>query len=79
VLAALIERARVLVCNDTGVSHLADALDVPSVVVFTGSDPARWAPSRPERHRVVRGVRVETASVLREVDAILRREVVAHA
>ena len=52
-LAALIARARLLVCNDTGVSHVAAATRTPSVVVSCGADTARWSPLDPERHRVL--------------------------
>jgi ADP-heptose:LPS heptosyltransferase len=52
-LAALLEGAELLVCNDTGVSHLAAALGVRSVVVFSVSDPVRWAPLDRDLHRPV--------------------------
>lgn len=52
-LAVLLSRARLLVSNDTGVSHLAAALRVPSVVVFVASDPDRWAPLNGRLHRAV--------------------------
>lgn len=52
-MAALLEGAALLVCNDTGVSHLAAAIGVPSVVVFAASEPQRWAPLDRELHRVV--------------------------
>jgi ADP-heptose:LPS heptosyltransferase len=53
VMAALIGRSKVLVCNDTGVSHIAAALRTPSVVIACGSDVARWAPLDRERHHVL--------------------------
>jgi ADP-heptose:LPS heptosyltransferase len=52
-VAALLAGARLLVCNDTGVSHLAAALCVPSVVVSTDDNPARWAPTDGRLHRVL--------------------------
>lgn len=52
-LAALIDSADLLVCNDTGVSHIAAARGTPSVVVSCGGDAARWAPSDAQRHRVL--------------------------
>lgn len=52
-LALLLKKANLLVCNDTGVSHLAAALQIKSVVIFSGSDPQRWAPLNRNLHRVV--------------------------
>jgi ADP-heptose:LPS heptosyltransferase len=52
-LGALIHGARILVCNDTGVSHIAAALRVPSVVIFTAADPRRWAPLNGDKHCAV--------------------------
>lgn len=52
-IAALLERAALLVTNDTGVSHLAASLRTPSVVVFLASDPERWAPVDRTLHRPV--------------------------
>lgn len=52
-LAMLISDAALVICNDTGVSHLASALNVASVVIFTATDPVRWAPLNGDLHRVV--------------------------
>ncbi len=50
-LSLLLSHARLLLCNDTGVSHLAAATATPSVVIFVDTAPGRWAPENRERHR----------------------------
>ncbi len=52
-LAALIARVPLVVCNDTGVSHVAAAMGTRSVVVASGSDTRRWAPLDRARHVVL--------------------------
>lgn len=50
-MAALMRNARLLVCNDTGVSHIAAGLGLPSVVIFSLADMRRWAPANKVLHR----------------------------
>lgn len=52
-LAALVSNARLVVCNDTGLSHVAAAMKTRSVVVASGSDTRRWEPLDRDRHRVL--------------------------
>lgn len=59
-LAVLLKDTRLLVCNDTGVSHLGAAVQVPSVVIFLASNLNRWAPLNRLRHRPVGGLKLGT-------------------
>jgi ADP-heptose:LPS heptosyltransferase len=43
-LAARVSGARLLVCGDTGVGHLATAYGTPSVLLFGPTSPRRWGP-----------------------------------
>lgn len=52
-MAALMSGARLLICNDTGVSHIAAGLRLKSVVVFSTADIKRWAPLDHALHRCV--------------------------
>jgi ADP-heptose:LPS heptosyltransferase len=47
-LAAVLTESRGYIGNDSGVSHLAGALGVPTVAVFGPTDPAVWAPRGPD-------------------------------
>lgn len=79
-LAALIKKSKLLICNDTGVSHLAVALQVPSVVVFTRSEFLGWPPLNRLRHRVVSRLNGPTIEdVTAEAMDLLRKEESEHA
>ncbi len=43
-VAAVMKRLALLVCNDTGVLHVAAAVGCPTLALFGPTDPARWAP-----------------------------------
>ncbi len=69
-LAVLLSRSALLIANDTGVSHLAAALQVPSVIVCVGSDPARWSPHDRCLHRVLIGQGTTVDDVMATVHAL---------
>ena len=52
-LAAVVAAARVVVCGDTGVAHLATAYRRPSVVLFGPVAPALWGPPARPQHVVL--------------------------
>ncbi len=82
-LIALISGARLFVGNDSGPAHIASALAIPTVVIFSETDPAQWAP-RSARSRAVstgatfthpRGDKAVLASQPRTIDSISESEV----
>jgi ADP-heptose:LPS heptosyltransferase len=53
-MAALVAAARLVICGDTGVGHLATAYRTPSVLLFGPMSPALWGPPAGRReHRVL--------------------------
>ncbi|HJV85989.1 MAG TPA: glycosyltransferase family 9 protein [Noviherbaspirillum sp.] len=72
-MAALMRKGRLLISNDTGVSHIAAGLRLPSVVIFTIADMSRWAPLDQGLHRCLRdpeGAQVD--AVVEHARALLR-------
>ena len=66
-LAALLNECLLYVGNDSGVTHLAAALGVPTIAVFGPTDPAIWGPLG--RH--VRAIRPVGSAAWPGVDDIL--------
>jgi ADP-heptose:LPS heptosyltransferase len=52
-LAALVCRAGLVVCGDTGVAHLATAYGTRSVILFGPTSPAHWGPPPSGAHTVL--------------------------
>ena len=78
-MAALMSRARLLISNDTGVSHLAAGLGLDSVVIFSKADIRRWAPMNRKRHRSLwdpHGERVP--DVIDHARSLLARQTLRH-
>ena len=57
-------RSRVFLGNDSGISHLAANLGIPSVVFFTITDPTQWAPWVPGDQMRIVDLRAENLSQL---------------
>ena len=79
-LAALLFHAKLLVSNDTGVSHIAAALQVPSVILFSPySDINRWRPLDIMQHVAIPWQRAEDITyVMQAIDAALKRKAERH-
>jgi ADP-heptose:LPS heptosyltransferase len=51
-VAALLRRADLVICNDTGVMHVSAAAGATTLAVFGPTDPHRWAPRAAGLHVV---------------------------
>lgn len=58
-LIALISEAHLFVGNDSGPAHIASALQRPTVVIFSQTDPAQWRPLHAESRVVSTGAEFE--------------------
>ena len=71
-LAALVAGARLVVCGDTGVAHLATAFGTPSVLLFGPMSPDLWGPPVDRtQHRVVWHPEADPALLAIEPDEVV--------
>jgi ADP-heptose:LPS heptosyltransferase len=75
--AAAVAAARVVLCGDTGIAHLATALGTPSIVMFGHTPPAFWGPPPWHPHIAMWSVSglldISTEQVIAAVEALGRR------
>jgi len=76
---AALSNAALFIGNDSGPAHMAAAFGVPSVVLFSTSDPAVWEPWRTESELIVARDGFETVSVSRVITALERLLTLAEA
>ena len=52
-IPALAERARIFIGNDSGIAHIAAAMQIPVVTVFGSSNPIHWKPWTDAPNKIV--------------------------
>ena len=76
---ALLSNAVLFIGNDSGPAHIAAAFGVPSVVLFSTSNPALWEPWRTESEVIVSREGLDQVSVSRVITAVERLRSLAEA
>ena len=69
-MMALLSRADLVLCNDSGPMHIADALDVPVLAIFMTGNPRWHRPSRPYQRHAGEGTGHDFLIPPTEVEAI---------
>lgn len=59
-LAAVLDALDLLIVNNTGPAHLAEAVGTPTVRIWDLAEPGRWEPLDTSRHRLVMGTPDDT-------------------
>jgi ADP-heptose:LPS heptosyltransferase len=73
-MGILIRDARLLISNCTGVSHIAAALQTPSVVISMDGEPHRWGPLNKSLHNTIDWTQNPGFEVaMRALDELLER------
>ena len=65
-LGALLERVQLFISNDTGPFHIADALNIPLVVIFGPENSYRYGPyNTKSKSRIVTGMKISCSPCLK--------------
>jgi len=65
-LGALLERVQLFISNDTGPFHIADALNIPFVVIFGPENFYRYGPyNTKSKSRIVTGMKISCSPCLK--------------
>lgn len=69
---ALLAKAAVFIGSDSGPAHMAAAFGIPSIVMFSTTNPAIWGPWRTESEVIVAKEGIQTVTVSRIIAALER-------
>lgn len=69
---ALMSKATVFIGNDSGPAHMASAFGIPSIVMFSTTNPAIWGPWRTDSEVIVANEGLQTVTVSRVIAALER-------
>ena len=74
-IGQLIKEADLLISNCTGVSHIAAAVETPSIVISMDGEPERWGPLNKQLHKTIDWTRGNDFDhVLAEMEMLLEEQ-----
>lgn len=74
-IGQLIREADLLISNCTGVSHIAAAVETPSIVISMDGEPERWGPLNKQLHKTIDWTRnTDFDQVLAEMELLLEEQ-----
>lgn len=74
-IGQLIKEANLLISNCTGVSHIAAAVETPSIVISMDGEPERWGPLNKQLHKTIDWTRnTDFDQVLAKMELLLEAQ-----
>ncbi|QIH33988.1 glycosyltransferase family 9 protein [Sphingobacterium sp. DR205] len=72
VLGCLVRQASLVICNCTGISHIAAALETRSIVISMDGEPERWGPQNKRLHRIFDAKKsIQITDIFSAIDSLL--------